>query len=169
MIFELEITFWKRHWFSSLDPCDLLNLLQTCRFFQKHKMYLYKLIFIGINRKAESIVSCHIPYDLVLDSKIKICEDTISDINILLNESAIELIKIVKLFLSNPELNKFIMRRSNSRVSSIFDLKFAMLFKKYFITQNGGCFDAYKNVIRRDIQMDRFLNFVFYNRTITYI
>ena len=167
MIFELEITFWKRHWFSSLDPCDLLNLLQTCRFFQKHKMYLYKLIFIGINRKAESIVSCNVPYDLVLDSKIKISEDTISDINILLNESAVELIKIVKIFLSNPELNKFIMRRSNSLPSR--DLRFAMLFKKYFITQNEGCFDAYKKVIRRDLQMDRFLNFVFYNRTITYI
>ena len=168
MIFELEPTFWKRHWFSSLDVIDLLNLLQTCRFFQKHKMYMYKLIFVIAVREGESIVSSHISYEKILypQKKINISANTIRNINRVGNESVIELIKIVQLFLHNRHLNKFMMRRCRSKNS--IDLKFAMIFKKYFIDRDC-CSDVYSICKCHGTQMDKFLNYVFNNRNITYL
>ena len=166
MIFELEPTFWKRHWFSSLNTCDLLNLLQTCRFFQKHKIYIYKLIFIITYRQAETIVSSHIQNDPVLYSQIKITDNTILDSNKIKNESVIELIKITKLFLDNRELKKFIIRRSRSKYS--IDIKFAMLFKKYFMDCDS-CTDTCETDSGKKTQMEKFLNNVFNNEMITCI
>ena len=131
MIFELEPTFWRRQWFSSLGPYDLLNLLKTCKFFQKDRMYIYKLIFIIADRKGEEIVTHPIAYD------------------------SVELIKIVKLFLYNPELNKLMKRRTRCNYS--IDLTFARAFKIYFIDKNYCNNETSCDKVK---PMDGFINYV---------
>lgn len=45
MIFELEPSLWKYIYYNSLEIEDLLVFLQTCRFINSQKKYIYRLIF----------------------------------------------------------------------------------------------------------------------------
>ncbi len=54
MIFELEPSLWKYIYYNSLEIEDLLSFLQTCRFINNQKKYIYRLIFQKIIFKFEN-------------------------------------------------------------------------------------------------------------------
>lgn len=56
MIFELEPSLWKYIYYNSLDIEDLLMLLQTCRFINSQKKYVYRLIFQKIIFKFDDFL-----------------------------------------------------------------------------------------------------------------
>ena len=113
MIFELEPSLWKYIYYNSLNIEDLLMLLQTCRFINSQKKYVYRLIFQKIIFKFDDCLP-KMKNIIILFNNNSILESYLYSSNI--NKNKIKLFKILyeKINKNNDVPNQKIQRIINS-------------------------------------------------------
>ena len=113
MIFELEPSLWKYIYYNSLNIEDLLMLLQTCRFINSQKKYVYRLIFQKIIFKFDDCLP-KMKNIIILFNNNSILESYLYSSDI--NKNKIKLFKILyeKINKNNDVPNQKIQRIINS-------------------------------------------------------
>ena len=113
MIFELEPSLWKYIYYNSLEIEDLLSFLQTCRFINNQKKYIYRLIFQKIIFKFDDCLP-KMKNIIILFNNNSILESYLYSSDI--NKNKIKLFKILyeKINKNNDVPNQKIQRIINS-------------------------------------------------------
>ena len=106
MLFGLPDKFWQHHYYSSLQIKDLLSLIQCCKYFNKQKNYIYRLIYCKIINIAYLEIDYQISYP-------RVC----TDLNI--HSNNVKVITEILTLLNNNEYMRNMFIRSNSKRESI--------------------------------------------------
>ena len=102
MIFELEPSLWKYIYYNSLEIEDLLSFLQTCRFINNQKKYIYRLIFQKIIFKFDDCLP-KIRNIIILFNNNSILESYLYSIDT--NRNKIKLFKLLyEKFIKNTDV-----------------------------------------------------------------
>lgn len=124
MFFGLPDKFWKHNYYSSLHIKDLLTLIQTCKYFNKQKKYIYRIIYCKLINSP--YLEIHIPGTNIAQPHY-FCRD------LTIHTNNVKVIREVLTLLNNNEYLRNMFIKSNSRrkcvrklthiVNTIYDKK----------------------------------------------
>ena len=157
MFFGLPDKFWKYHYYSSLEVKDLLNILQCCKYFNKQKKYIYRLIYtkildfvyLDIPGKIQSLGPCVVSaYSLPLKRKNLFYEPQLynNDLTIYTNNdltiytnNVIIINEILTLLMNNEYMrNLFIKTSTNRKMLKLFINIFELVYNKELTIYSGS-------------------------------
>lgn len=149
MFFGLPDKFWKHHYYSSLEVKDLLNLLQCCKYFNKQKKYIYRLIYtkilnyvyLEIPGKNQSLESCVVSaYPLPLKRKYSFPDTQLYSSKFTIYTNNVNIIDEILTLLMNNEYmrNLFIKTSTNRKMLKLFINIFELVYNKELTVYSGS-------------------------------
>ena len=149
MFFGLPNKFWKHHYYSSLEVKDLLNLLQCCKYFNKQKKYIYRLIYskildyvyLDIPGKKHSLEACVVSaYPLPLKRKSPLPDTELYSSKFTIYTNNVNIINEILTLLMNNEYmrNLFIKTSTSRKMLKLFINIFELVYNKELTIYSGS-------------------------------